>query len=443
MPNAKDPLALAADLSRLFPSAAVFAVDRERRIRFWSTGAERLLGFAASEVIDQTCLAGNRCIECLSGCGISREPCIDGARLRLLTAAGVEQPVRKHAIGFRDAEGQFDGGIEVLFAEVAPIAEILPTRRITEAAVFHGMAGSSPAMLAAFDLIRRVAVTEMPVLIRGESGTGKELAARAIHAESPRHDGPFVALNCATLTSSLLESELFGHVRGAFTGAMRDHRGVFERAKGGTLFLDEVAELPLDLQAKLLRVLETGEFTPIGGEKTLMADARIVTATHRALREEARGGRFREDLLYRLRVVPVFLPALRERPIDIPLLVRHLCDRPIDTDALRALVAYDWPGNVRELRNALQYGKVMAGDGPITLRHLPPEVAAAAPPLASGTSGGQPEARTVAWPTARRRKRLSAAAIEATIGAVDGDLAEAARRLGVSRTTLWRWRRGG
>lgn len=443
MPDANDPRLLAADLARLFPAAAVFAVDRERRIRYWSTGAERLLGFAASEVIDQTCLAGNRCIECLSGCGISREPHIDGARLRLRTAAGVEQPVRKYAIGLRDAEGRFDGGVEVLFGETIPgttAAEQLD--RVREPAVFHGMAGSSPAMLAAFDLIRRVAVTEMPVLIRGESGTGKELAARAIHAESPRHDGPFVALNCATLTSSLLESELFGHVRGAFTGAVRDHRGVFERAKGGTLFLDEVAELPLDLQAKLLRVLETGEFTPIGGEKMLQADARIVTATHRALREEARGGRFREDLLYRLRVVPVFLPALRERPIDIPLLVRHLCDRPVDTEALRALVGYHWPGNVRELRNALQYGMVMAGDGPILPGHLPPEVASRPLPATPETAD-TPATRCMAWPAARRRGRASAAEVEAAISAARGDLTEAARGLGVSRTTLWRWRRGG
>jgi len=440
MSDRNDPLALATDLSRLFPSAAVFAVDRERRIRFWSAGAEQLLGFAAGDVIGQTCLAGNRCIECLSGCGISRESQIDGVRLRLLTATGAEQPIRKHAIGFRDAEGYFDGGVEVLFAEAAPLAAPLQTGRITEPAVFHGMAGSSPAMLAAFDLIRRVAATEMPVLIRGESGTGKELAARAIHAESPRHEGPFVALNCATLTSSLLESELFGHVRGAFTGAVRDHRGVFERARGGTLFLDEVAELPLELQTKLLRVLETGEFTPIGGEKTLQADVRIVTATHRALREEARGGRFREDLLYRLRVVPVFLPALRERPIDIPLLVRHLCDRPVDSEALQALVGHHWPGNVRELRNALQYGTVMAGDGPIALRHLPPEVLAGTRSSAAGTSH-TPAARSTTWPAARRSGRVSPAEVEATIGAANGDLAEAARRLGVSRTTLWRWRR--
>ena len=423
-------LQFAQDIGTLFPDAAVFVVDHERRLTFWSDGAERLLGFRRAAMLGQTCLAGNRCVECVSACGITRQTAISGNALRLRTADDAVIDVRKYAIGLRDAAGEFAGGLEVLFpaATTSPV----PGGPMPDEAAFHGLIGSSPAMLAAFDLIRRVAATEMPVLIRGESGTGKELAARAIHAESPRHDGPFVALNCATLTASLLESELFGHVRGAFTGAVRDHRGVFERAQGGTLFLDEVAELPVELQAKLLRVLETGEFTPLGGERTLQSDVRIVTATHRALREEARSGRFREDLLYRLRVVPVFLPALRERPNDIPLLVRHLSARPVDTEALRALAAYPWPGNVRELKNALQYGMVMAGDGPITLRHLPPEINA-------GEAAGQSLPARPAGPRPGRRRPTSAE-IERALQEGPSDLAELARHYGVSRTTLWRWR---
>ena len=428
--DAARAIALAEDIARLMPDAAVFIVDRDRRLQFWSEGAEQLLGYKQQDMLGQTCLAGNRCIECLDGCGISQQTVIKGKLLNLKTAVGNVQRVKKYALGFRDSDGLFDGGIEILLGE--SIAETTSSSGMTDDMVFHGLVGTSPEMRAAFDLIMRVAVTEMPVLIRGESGTGKELAARAIHAESARKNGPFVALNCATLTANFLETELFGHVRGAFTGAVRDHRGVFERAQGGTLFLDEVAELPIELQARLLRVLETGEFTPLGAEKTQQADVRIVTATHRALREEARSGRFREDLLYRLRVVPIFLPPLRERLNDIPLLVHHLLEQPIETEALQALTAYSWPGNVRELRNALQYAKVMAGKSSIGLRHLPPEIALKQSQLKN------PAAALIGHPKPRRPTSA-----EIAMAAAEGSqkLEALAASYGISRTTLWRWRK--
>lgn len=215
-------------------------------------------------------------------------------------------------------------------------------------------------------IIQKVAQTPFPVLVRGESGSGKELVAQAIHQCSQQKTQPFIAVNCAAFNANLLESELFGHVKGAFTGAIRDHKGMFERAAGGTLFLDEVAEIPLELQAKLLRVLETGEFTPLGGEKVLQSNVRIIAATHRSLREEARLGRFRQDLLYRLRVIPIFIPALRERKDDIPLLVsallkEHALHQPphVSTEAMNILVNYDWQGNVRELKNTLLYALTM------------------------------------------------------------------------------------
>ncbi len=429
--NASRSISLAEDVALLLPDAAVFVVDRERRLRFWSKGAEQLLGYKQTDMLGQTCLAGNRCVECIEGCGISQQISVSGKSLILRTASGKEQRIKKYALGFRDESGAFDGGIEVLIGDTNSVTTAFSG--IPEDTAFHGLVGASPEIRAACDLIVRVAVTEMPVLIRGESGTGKELAARAIHAESPRKKGPFVALNCATLTANFLESELFGHVRGAFTGAVRDHRGVFERAQGGTLFLDEVAELPIELQARLLRVLETGEFTPLGAEKTLHADVRIVTATHRALREEVRSGRFREDLLYRLRVVPIFLPPLRERSIDIPLLVRHLLDQPIETEALLALTAYTWPGNVRELRNALQYGKVMAGNSNIGLRHLPQEI----------LSRAAPQKNTDTPTHAGRIKRTRPSFEEVAAAAASGEhkLEELAASFGISRTTLWRWRK--
>lgn len=238
----------------------------------------------------------------------------------------------------------------------------------------------SPVVKNMYSIIQKVAQTPFPVLVRGESGSGKELVAQAIHEASQRRS--FIAVNCAALNANLLESELFGHVKGAFTGAIRDHKGMFERAAGGTLFLDEVAEIPLELQAKLLRVLETGEFTRLGGEQVIQSNVRIIAATHRALREEARLGRFRQDLLYRLRVIPIFVPPLRERKEDIETLVSDLIEEnsldlvpSMTQGAMAILKHYDWPGNVRELKNTILYALTMAqGKDQIDIEDLPQEL---------------------------------------------------------------------
>ncbi len=250
---------------------------------------------------------------------------------------------------------------------------------------FHGLWAADPQMKRLFRLIEKVAQDDAPVLVRGETGTGKELVADALHRESPRRNGPFRAINCAALPANLLESELFGHARGAFTGAVKDVPGHIQLAHGGTLFLDEVAEVPLELQAKLLRVIETRQVTPVGARVAQPVDVRIVSATHRALRLEVEAGRFREDLLYRLRVIPLFLPPLRERPGDVSLLVSRFIEEMsptrrrriehVSAGALRALERHAWPGNVRELRNALAYAYAV-GDGPmLALGDLPPEIA--------------------------------------------------------------------
>jgi len=309
----------------------------------------------------------------------------------------------------------------------------------------------SPVMQQMLTIIERVAVTEFPVLVRGESGSGKELVAEAIHQLSPRQDKPFIAVNCAALNVNILESELFGHVKGAFTGAIRDHKGVFERAAGGTLFLDEVAEIPLELQAKLLRVLETGEFNRLGGEKLIRADVRIIAATHRALREEARLGRFRQDLLYRLRVIPIFLPPLRERKEDIPDIIRSILAEhrsassvvyhEVNAGAMAQLLAYDWPGNVRELKNTLLYALAMAGEETlITTDHLPMEILSPQTEQASDLRASRgvdrpdddhPNVDNVATPEQIRQ----------VLALYHDNQAEAAKALGISRTTLWRYRK--
>jgi len=253
------------------------------------------------------------------------------------------------------------------------------------------LVGSSPAMQAVCERVRRVATSDAPVLLQGESGTGKELVARAIHFGGARRDSSFVPVNCAAIPAELLESELFGHVKGAFTGAVRDRAGKFAQADGGTLFLDEIGEMPLHLQPKLLRALQEMEIEPVGSGKTQRVDVRIVAASNRDLEQEVAAGRFREDLFYRLAVIPLPLPALRERRDDIPLLVRHFLARheqggriPVAAAALDALCAYDWPGNVRELQNVLEQAVLLrAGDG-IERDDLPPRLQAAASSPATG-----------------------------------------------------------
>jgi len=297
---------------------------------------------------------------------------------------------------------------------------------------FQGMLTCSPAMLQVFRLVERVAQGDETVLVRGETGAGKELVARAIHDLSPRRNGPFHAINCAALPANLLESELFGHARGAFTGAVRDRPGHIQLAHGGTLFLDEVAELPLELQAKLLRVLETRTVMPVGARDAIPVDVRFVSATHRSLRREVEAGRFRADLMYRLRVVPIFLPPLRDRPEDILLLARRFIEEgnrrgprrieEISPEALALLLAHDWPGNVRELQNVIRYAFVV-GDGPILLpTDLPPEFLEPNE-VREGAPG---------------RSSAEARRILQVLAEVGGSREEAARRLGISRATLWR-----
>jgi DNA-binding NtrC family response regulator len=248
---------------------------------------------------------------------------------------------------------------------------------------FNEIIGNSASLQAVFRLIEKVSTTNANILIQGESGTGKELVARAIHHQSLRANKPFVAINCGALPESLLESELFGHTKGSFTGAIADKKGLFKAADGGTLFLDEIGEIPLSLQVKLLRALQEHEITPIGSTVPVKFDARIVVATNRNLEEEVSKGNFREDLFYRLNVIEVFLPPLRERREDIPLLAKHFVGKtageqkqnikPISKEAMSSLINYNWQGNIRELQNAVEHAFILSGDE-IDFDSLPPKI---------------------------------------------------------------------
>ena len=305
--------------------------------------------------------------------------------------------------------------------------------------------GSSAAIKKLHVFLERVAGTNATVLINGESGTGKELAARMVHLHSPRAERPFVAINCAAVPENLLESEFFGHEKGAFTGAVAQHKGVFERAHTGTLFLDEIAEMALSTQARMLRVLESRSFTRVGGTEEVAVDVRLVAATHRDLRAMVGEGSFREDLLYRLSVIHTRLPPLRERREDIPELVRHFCDvlgddmgRHIDRvadDAMDVLRSYRWPGNVRELRNVIERALVLGDGRELELDDLPPELQHASSPT---SSEGQ-----VASPVISNHKiiplsELEAQAITAALEVTGNNKARAAALLGIDRTTLYR-----
>ncbi|MEM6929953.1 MAG: sigma 54-interacting transcriptional regulator [Myxococcota bacterium] len=318
----------------------------------------------------------------------------------------------------------------------------------------HDLVTVAPQMKRLFELVRRAARSDATVLVRGESGTGKELVAQALHAESNRSDRPFRAVNCATFTSALLASELFGHVKGAFTGAVADRMGLLSQAHQGTLFLDEVAELPLDLQARLLRVLQQRRFTPVGATEEIEVDVRVISATNAPLRQLVRDGRFREDLMYRIRVVVLYLPPLVEREGDLEALTWHFVDEfntrhprkvhAIDRRAWAMMAHYPWPGNIRELRNNLEQAFVL-GEGPVLLPdELAPEVRGLEAPAASRIAEVDPEplrpavtppgeSTPVTLDDMRRAELLEA------FRRTNGHRGKMAEELGISRATLYRW----
>jgi len=329
---------------------------------------------------------------------------------------------------------------DVLSAKVAELLERRPAEERVREGALGAMVGHARVMREVFDAVRRVAPTETTVLITGETGTGKELLARAVHDLSPRASGPFVPVNCAALAEGVLESELFGHVRGAFTGAVAERKGLFAAAQGGTIFLDEVGDVSLALQQRLLRVLQEREVLPVGAVRPEPVDVRVVAATHRDLELEMRQGRFRDDLYYRLDVFRIDVPPLRDRPADVPLLVEaglaRLRERTPGASglsfsplAMRLLRAHRWPGNVRELFSVVESAAIRAGGGRIEAQHLPPAIR---DPRGVGSAPPAEERYRAVDPEAERE------AIVAALAEADGSRSRAAELLGMSRTTLWR-----
>ena len=309
----------------------------------------------------------------------------------------------------------------------------------------HGIIGHSRGILGLLDLVRNVGQSDAPVLIHGESGVGKELVARAVHECGNRAEGPFIKVNCSSLNENLLESELFGHVKGAFTGANRDRVGRFEAACGGSIFLDEIGDISPSIQVKLLRVLESKEIERVGDHKPVPVDARIITATNRDIEALTSRGDFRQDLFYRINVVPVRVPPLREHPEDIPLLAQYFIDRiaahsgkPIaglSPQALEVMIAYPWPGNVRELRNTIEYSFVLCPDSIIDLCHLPSRIASVQKGLSCPKPSPSNTLRTVLAESAMQTEREI---LRKALRDSGGNQAEAARLLGVSRVTVWK-----
>jgi len=425
----------------------LMVVDPDGIILSVNNAFEALTGYGEKELIGKSCkiLQCSTCFQSMALGGVKHCQLFSEGQLRhkrctIKRKDGFPVHVLKNAAVLKDKDGVVVGGVENLAdcTELVARDQVITSlrRELSIEESFEGIIGKSSPMQQVFDLIQSAADSEAPVAIQGESGTGKELVATAIHRLGARSEGPFVKVNCAALNESLLESELFGHVKGAFTGADRNRKGRFEAASGGDIFLDEIGDIPLATQVKLLRVLQEKEIEKVGDHKPLSIDVRIITATNKDLKRLMEEDRFREDLYYRVGVIPIYLPPLRERREDIPLLIDAFISRIrlksrkkitiMNEEALESLVNYDWPGNIRELINAIEYAFVLCPGEEILRNHLPPNII--------GKNG---------TPLAKRHKKAKTVSVEKeaileALQKTNGNKTEAAGILGISRVTLWK-----
>ncbi|MFO7776334.1 MAG: sigma 54-interacting transcriptional regulator [Candidatus Hydrogenedentota bacterium] len=363
----------------------VFTVDMDWRITALNAAAERITRISRNAAIGSRCYDVFRASICENNCALRRTLSSGGpvvnATAHIINQQGERIPIRISTALLKDQEGNVIGGVET-FQDLTQVEQLRKELRARYS--FEDMVGRSSAMTRLFDLVPLVADSDSTVLIEGPTGTGKELFARAIHNLSPRRKKPFVAINCAALPDTLLESELFGHKAGAFTDAKRDKPGRFAQANGGTIFLDEIGDISPAMQVRLLRVLQERVVEPLGGVKPVPVDVRVIAATNKNLAEEVRAERFRDDLYYRIRVVRMEIPPLKERREDIPLLVDYLIEKfnrlqgrdiaGVSEHVMAQLMEHDYPGNVRELENIIEQSFVLCQGGIIELKHLPPEL---------------------------------------------------------------------
>ena len=433
-------------------SDGLLVIDTCGKIIAANLAAEKLTGYTEAELKTRDC----RILNC-TGCRILAE----GPKERWCKFFSVGKVhakkclithkerrtvhILKSATVLRDASGEIVGAVETLtdmsqyIRKEQEIKSLRQTYHLDDG--YHGLVGKSEVMGNLFELIENVAQSEAPVMIQGDSGTGKELVARAVHEAGLRRGKPFIKVNCAALNENLLESELFGHVKGAFTGADKTRIGRFEAAHEGSIFLDEIGDIPLSIQVKLLRVLEEKKIERVGDHQPIPIDVRIITATNRDLEALVRAEKFREDLFFRINVFPLFCPPLNRRVEDIPGIVQHFIRRNaadsgkrilgVTPEAMDALVSYGWPGNIRELRNAIDYAFVLCPGGGIGIEHLPHKII-----TGQGASCAEPAGQNVtrALATATDEKQQLLDTLEQT----GWNRTETARRMGVSRVTIWK-----
>ncbi len=414
----------------------VFTVDENSQITSFNRAAEQITGFSSGEVIGVPCADVFRTEQCHGVCPL-RQSIQSGSPTRnrqvnIRAKDGRAVPISLSTAPLVTRGGRLLGGVEV-FRDMSQIADL--KRRLCGRYRLADIVGKSPLMQQIFDLLPLVAASDATALISGPSGTGKELIARTIHSLGPRRKGPFVAINCAAIPETLLESELFGHVKGAFTDARQTRPGRIAAAEGGTLLLVEIGDLPRPMQVKVLRFLQDREYSPVGSDRMVRANVRVIAATNRELLAMVRDGHFREDLYFRLNVVQIDIPPLARRTEDIPLLVDHYIKvfrestgkaiDGIDDDAMALLVAYSFPGNVRELENIVERGFILCQGAKLTRAHMPPHVIAAVEPTqerGAGSRGGPP----------------MEAAIRLALEQSGGNRTRAAAQLGIHRITLLR-----
>lgn len=413
----------------------VFTVDEKMRIVSFNRAAQELTGYTMEEALGRKCHEIFKTDICLSACPIrdafdSGEAVLN-REVDIIDKHNRKIPISVSASVLRNADGEVVGGVET-FRDLSLI--FILKKELKEKYSFRDLVSRNPVMRSLFDILPDVAASEATVLLNGDSGTGKELFTKAIHDLSPRREGPLVVVNCGALPEQLLEAEIFGVKRGAYTGAVENRPGRLELAQGGTLFLDEIGDLPLSLQVKLLRVLENKEYQPLGGRLQMKADVRFVTATHRDLEAMVEEGLFRRDLLFRINVLTLKIPPLRERTEDIPLLLDMALDRfnkrygknirGYSSEALQKLFKHTYPGNVRELLNIVEQTVILCRNGEIGADQLP----AAFSKLAQGDEPAPAAAETFT------RENLAE-----LLERHNGNKSQVARELGVDRTTLWRW----